>query len=80
MNFRFQQKVYNGCHDLLQKAMSFNNFAIVSIKENDYRIHFWYISKDEFINLLKHADLRKKLEHYRLKVFFITYKRCINKF
>ena len=34
----------NGCHDLMQKAMNFNDVAIVSIKENDYRIHFWYMS------------------------------------
>ena len=27
--------------------MSFNGVAIVSDKANDYRIQFWYISKDE---------------------------------
>ena len=27
------------------------------ITENDYRIHFLYVSKDEAINLLKNADL-----------------------
>ena len=42
-----------GCHDLMQKAMSFTNVAIVSIKGNDYRIHFWYMSKDQAINLFK---------------------------
>ena len=31
----------NRCHDLMQKAASFKNVAVVSIKENDYRIHFW---------------------------------------
>ena len=30
--------------------MSFN-VAIVSVKGNDYKIHFWYMSKDEAINL-----------------------------
>ena len=29
------------------KAMSFNDVAIVSDKANDYRIQFWYIIKDE---------------------------------
>ena len=33
--------------------MSFNDVAIVSVKGNDYRIHFWYMSKNEAINLLK---------------------------
>ena len=32
--------------------MSFNNVAIVYIKGNDYRIHFWYISKDDAINIM----------------------------
>ena len=36
----------------MQKAMSFNDVTIDSVKVNDYRIHFWCISKDEAINLL----------------------------
>ena len=32
--------------------MSFNEFAIVSVKGNDHRIHFWYMNRDEAINLL----------------------------
>ena len=32
-----------------KKAMSFNNIAIVYIKENAYRIHFWHMSKDDAI-------------------------------
>ena len=27
--------------------MSFNNIAIVYIKENAYRINFWYMSKED---------------------------------
>ena len=26
--------------------MNFNDVAIVSIKRNDYRIHFWHMSTD----------------------------------
>ena len=38
-----------------------NDVAIVSVKKYDYRIHFWYMSKDEAINLiLKNADSPKK--------------------
>ena len=40
-----------GCHDLMQKAMSFNNVAIVYVKGTAYRIHFWYMSKDDTINM-----------------------------
>ena len=31
--------ICNGCHDLMQKAMNFNDVAIVSIKGNDYIIN-----------------------------------------
>ena len=44
----------------MQKDMSFNDVAIVSVKGNDYRIHFWYMSKDGAIDLLKDADLTEK--------------------
>ena len=32
-------------HDLMQKAMSFNDSAIVYVKGSAYRIHFWYMAK-----------------------------------
>ena len=35
--------------------MSFNDIVIVSIKGSDYRIHFWYISKSDAINLLNNS-------------------------
>ena len=48
-----------------QKAMSFNNVAIASVKENDYRNHFWYISKIEAIKIMENSDLStKKVGHY----------------
>ena len=40
MNFRFQSKVCDGCHDLMQKAGSFIDVAIVSAKGNDHIIYF----------------------------------------
>ena len=47
----------NGCHDLMQKAMSFNNVAIVYLKGSTYRIHFWYTSKDDAINIMNGSNL-----------------------
>ena len=49
-NFKYEPYLCNGCHDLMQKAMNFNDVAIVSIKGNDYRIYFWCMSKDDAIN------------------------------
>ena len=39
-SFKYDPYLCNGCHDLMQKAMNFNDVAIISIKGNDYRIHF----------------------------------------
>ena len=39
-NSNYEPYLCNGCHDLMQKAMNFNDVAIVSIKGNDYRILF----------------------------------------
>ena len=38
--FIYELYLCNGCHDLIQKAINFNNVAFVSIKGSDYRIHF----------------------------------------
>ena len=40
--------------------MHFNDVAIVSIKGNDNRIHFWYMSKTDAINLLNNSVLDNK--------------------
>ena len=60
-----------GCHDLLHKAMNFNDAAIVSIKGSDYRIHFWNMSKDDAINIMKNSNHMKK---WITVNFFIIYK------
>ena len=39
-NFNYEPYLYNGCHDLMQKAINFNDVAIVSIKRNDYKFTF----------------------------------------
>ena len=40
--------------------MNFNDVAIVSIKGNDYRIDFWYMSKNDAISLMANSDLNDK--------------------
>ena len=40
--------------------LDINDVPIASVKRNDYRIHFWYMSKDEVINLLRNEDLIEK--------------------
>ena len=48
------------CHDLEQKPMNFNDATIVSIEGNDYRIHFWYMSKDDAVNIMNNSRLNEK--------------------
>ena len=40
IGFKHEPYLCNGCHDLMQKAMNFNNVAIVYVKVNAYKIHF----------------------------------------
>ena len=44
----------------MQKAISFNNAAIVYIKGSAYRNHFWYMSKDNAINIINGSNLLDK--------------------
>ena len=41
----------------MQKAMGFNNIAIAYIIENAYRIYFWYMSKNDAINIMNGSNL-----------------------
>ena len=66
-NFNYEPYLCNGCHDLMQKAVSFNDVDIVSIKGNDYRIHFWYMSKNDAIVLANNSNLKEKWK------FFLPY-------
>ena len=44
----------------MQKAMSSNNVAIVYVKRSAYRIHFWYTSKDDTIDIKNGSNLVDK--------------------
>ena len=71
IGFEYEPNLCNRCHHLMQKAMSFNIVAIVYDKGSGYRIHFWYMSKDDGSNLV-----------YKRGVvyiyFFIIYKKWVN--
>ena len=65
IGFKYEPYLCNGCHDLMQKAMSFNNVAIVYVKGSAYRIHFWYMNKDDAINIMKGSNLVDKRVFYK---------------
>ena len=72
IDFKYEKNLCNGCHDLMQKAMSFNNVTIVYVNRNAYRIHFWYMSKDDAINIMNGSNLVYKRGIFII-FFFILY-------
>ena len=72
IGFKYEPYLCNGCHDLMQKAKSFNNAAIVYVKGSAYRIHLWYMSKYDAISIMNGYNLADK--RGALQIFFIIYK------
>ena len=62
IGFKFEQHLYNGCYDLVQKAMSFDYVAFFHVKGNAYRIQFWYTSKDDAVSIMNNSNLIDKKE------------------
>ena len=60
IGFKYEKYLCNGCHDLVQKAMCFNNVSIVYVKGSAYRIHFWYMSRNDAINTMNGSNLVDK--------------------
>ena len=69
-NFNYETYICNGCHDLMQKAINFNDVAIVSIKGNDYRVYFWYMSKNNVVSIMNNYNFKKNWIHIN---FFLLY-------
>ena len=44
----------------MQKAMSFNDVAIVYVKGSACRPHFWYVSKNDAISIMNNSNLIDK--------------------
>ena len=59
-NVNYGSYLCNGCHDLMQKAMNFIDMAIVFVKGSDYRIHYWYMGKDDTIRIMNNSNLNVK--------------------
>ena len=49
--------------------MSFNKIAIVYVKESAYRIHFWYMIKDDAINIMNGWLIKEVF--YKKKNYYI---------
>ena len=58
---KYEPHLCIGCHSLMQKAVSFNDVAIAYVKGSAYRIHFWYMSKDDAISIMNNSNLIDKM-------------------
>ena len=58
--FKYELYICNCYHDLIQKTISFNDIAIAYVKGSAYRIHFWYMSKDDAISIMNNSNLVDK--------------------
>ena len=48
IGFKYEPDLCNGCHSLMQKAIIFNDVAIVYVKDVYMRWYMrWYMSKDD---------------------------------
>ena len=45
---------------MTQKSLCFDDFAIVTVGRNDYRINSWFMTKSEAVHRVKSVDLSKK--------------------
>ena len=57
ISFKYEKYLCNGSHDLMQKAMSFNNVAIAYVKGSAYRINFWNMTKNDATNIMNGSNL-----------------------
>ena len=55
IEFKFEEHVCNGCHDLLTMAYSLKNIAIISAKPVSFRFLLMGISKNEALKKLNNS-------------------------
>ena len=60
IGFKYEPYLCNGCHDLTQKYIIFSDVAVVYVKESAYRIHFWYMNKDDAVSIINNSNLINK--------------------
>ena len=61
IGFKYELYICNGCHGLMQQAISFNDVAIVYVKGSACRIRFCNMSKDDAISIMNNSNLVDKI-------------------
>ena len=60
VGFKFEEHVWNGCHDLLTMAYALENIAILSAKGATFRCILWGISRNKGLRRLNNSVLEDK--------------------
>ena len=76
IGFKYEPYLCNGCHDLMQKAMSFNNISIVYVKGSSCRIHIWYLTKFDVIIIMNGSNLADKRGIFKKILLYIKMSEC----
>ena len=61
IGLKHEPYICNSCHILIQKVMGINDVVVVYVKRSAYRIHFWYMSKDDAISIMNNSNLIDKM-------------------
>ena len=61
IDFKYEPHLCNGCHGLMQKAVTFDDISILYVKRSPFIIHFWYMSKSDAINIISCSSLIDKM-------------------
>ena len=61
IGFKYESYLCNGCHGFMQKAISFNDIAVIYGKGSACRISFWYMSKYDTISIMNNSNLIDKM-------------------
>ena len=62
IGFKYEPYLWTVCHGLMQKAIGFNDVALVYVKGSAYRIYFWYMSKYDAISIMNNSNLIDKMD------------------
>ena len=58
--FKFQDYVFNDCHDLIMLSVNISDIATITVKNVDYHCIIYNISKSEAVNLLENSVLENR--------------------
>ena len=59
-DFNYQKYLCNGCHEMITKAISMQNIAIIYHNGQAYRVNSTFVSENDAFNLMKKSIIIDK--------------------